>query len=476
MTLRLRLTLWYGALLTLVVAVLLGFAYFWHDNSHEDDETVALRGVADDAIGEIRFALAAGGRIDASVINQPAATPDGPVALWIVHPHQAAVLHSTAAVDPALRGVDPLTAPLGDATVNGVAGRIRTLTVQVPEWEGGRVVVAGSMVLLDESLAQLRLLLLTLAAGGIVLTVGVSFVVSGSALRPIVSLTQAAKAIAATPTASRRVPVATAGRDELAVLGRAFNEMLASIEGSHTAQRRFVGDVSHELRTPLTTIVTNAELLSSAELPDPDARRAASQILRESARLARLVDELLVLARADAGGESAGTTLVQLDDVVMEAFEELRDGAEGRLHLTSLDGAAVRGARDRLKQIVLVLVDNALRYSAPQGRVDIALARDGSDALISVIDEGIGLTPDVQEHAFQRFYRGDAARRLNPTGSGLGLPIARWIVEHHGGSISLVPRSPKGTSAIVRLPLADVVAVPNPRGVAANPVPTTAGE
>jgi signal transduction histidine kinase len=228
--------------------------------------------------------------------------------------------------------------------------------------------------------------------------------------------------------------------------------MLASLQDAHRQQQRFVGDVSHELRTPLTTIRGNAELLA-AEDTDPAGQRVAiAQIRRETERLSRLVDELLVLARAEAL-EAFEPRPVQLDEVLMETFADLQGTAGRRLRVSAIDAVTVGGEPDRLKQLVLVLLDNALRY-APDGTVDVSIADDGRDAVLRVEDDGIGIAVSDLPHVFERFYRGDAARRIDASGSGLGLPIARWIVERHGGEIRIESRPMRGTRVTVRIPLA----------------------
>ncbi|MEK7284891.1 MAG: HAMP domain-containing sensor histidine kinase, partial [Chloroflexota bacterium] len=241
--------------------------------------------------------------------------------------------------------------------------------------------------------------------------------------------------------------------DELGELARTFDEMLASLDAAHGLQQRFVADASHELRTPLATIQGNAEILDAAEASPEERAEAMTQIRRESGRLARLVDDLLVLARADAGAEPLRAQEVPLDEVLMEAFEELRPAAGRRLRVTALEGAIVRGERDRLKQLALILLDNALRYTPGDGQVEVALSVEGGSAVVRIDDEGVGVTPVVVARAFERFYRGEDARRIDPSGTGLGLPIARWIVERHGGAIELAAGPTRGTRVLVRIPV-----------------------
>jgi len=143
---------------------------------------------------------------------------------------------------------------------------------------------------------------------------------------------------------------------------------------------------------------------------------------------------------------------VPLDEVVMEVFRELRGQAGPRLAVVDLEAAIVSGERDRLKQVVLILADNALSYTPGAGQVRLALARENSEVVLSVEDEGFGISDEVAAHAFERFYRGPEAQRLDPAGTGLGLSIAHWIVERHGGTIALERPESGGTRVVVRLP------------------------
>ena len=233
--------------------------------------------------------------------------------------------------------------------------------------------------------------------------------------------------------------------------------MLAGLGDAYRRQQRFVGDVSHELRTPPTALQGDLELLARGALPAAEADAALAEARQETRRLARLVDDLLVLARADAGPQPFVATDVALDEVVMESFRELRGQAGPRLRVVGLEAALVRGERDRLKQLVLILVDNALSYTPPPGEVRVSLRREASEIVLTVEDEGVGISAEAAAHVFERFYRGEEAQQLDPGGSGLGLPIARWIVDRHGGSIALTGREPRGAIATVRLPGATAV-------------------
>jgi len=242
--------------------------------------------------------------------------------------------------------------------------------------------------------------------------------------------------------------------DELGQLAKTFNEMLDSIETAYHAQQRFVSDASHELRAPLTAIQGNLELLHrQSSMSEAERKEALTEVERESTRLTRLVADLLVLARADAG-ISLKQCPVDLDAIVLEAFREARHLSQGQtLSLDPFEPVRIEGNEDRLKQLILILLDNALKYTPANGQVTLGLHRRDTDVEIVVHDTGVGIAPEDLPLVFERFYRADPARSRDPGGTGLGLPIARWIAEQHDGEIKLESQPGQGTTAIVHLPL-----------------------
>ena len=221
-------------------------------------------------------------------------------------------------------------------------------------------------------------------------------------------------------------------------------------------QRRFVADASHELRAPLTTIQGNLELLRRFPAMTPQDRlEALSETELEAKRLGRLVSDLLSLARADAGKkpEQEDVLLEQmLENAVSQVQEQARDYT---LELGPLPSSRVQGDRERLLQLVLILLDNALKYTPKGGRICLELIQDSDDVKLEIRDNGMGISEKDLPHVFERFYRADQARtRSNdPGGTGLGLSIAQWIVGQHGGSIALESELGVGTTARVTLPL-----------------------
>jgi PAS domain S-box-containing protein len=219
-------------------------------------------------------------------------------------------------------------------------------------------------------------------------------------------------------------------------------------------QKRFVSDASHEFRAPLTSILGNLGLLERyPNMPSEDRQEAISEAIREAGRLGRLVSELLTLARSDAGVQ---TTLedLSLTDIALEAWQDAHQFSNGcNLEQGLIEHLEVEGNRDRLKQLVLILLDNALKYTPKGGTVRLELRRKNNHAELAVTDTGPGISPEDLPHVFERFYRADQSRShgSDPGGSGLGLPIAQSITHSHGGEISLENQAKGGIRAVIRL-------------------------
>jgi len=448
-TLRRRLTLWYGGLLAVVLASALALAYVIHVDDHDADINAALQAMTDQAVADVHEELAGGALIGELDLVDLHRMIDEPHAVWLFKGNEL-VAAAGRTDEPSFVAVAPERLAQGWHESWTVDGRVRSL---VTEAEGGtRIVAVTSLAEMDSANAQLRFVLVILGVGAVFVGVTVGSTIAGSALKPVARMTDTAAEIARSRDFSRRVGVQDDNEDELARLGVTFDEMLVSLDAAYRQQQRFVADVSHELRTPLTTIRGNAELLAAGESAPAEQRQAVGQIRREAERLSRLVGELLVLARADAV-EAFAPRPFQLDEVLLEAFGELRSVAGPRLRVRGIDAVVIDGERDRLKELVLLLLDNALRYTPHDGLVEASLADDGKDAVLRVDDEGIGIAMSDLPRVFDRFYRGAGARRMDASGSGLGLPIARWIAERHGGTIAIESREGAGTRVTLRLPL-----------------------
>ena len=316
----------------------------------------------------------------------------------------------------------------------------------------GYVEALTPLARIDTAMQDFRILFPLLGLASLIVALFGSWAIAGGALRPISTLIQTAQGISLSRDLSRRVPTPPR-QDELGRLATTFNAMLSSIDAAYQTQKRFVSDASHELRAPLTALRGNLELLRRHPTMSSEERdEALTEMDRESARLMRLVADLLVLARADAGIRLTHCPL-DLDALILDAFRTAHQLTHGqRLALEPFEPARVEGDPDRLTQLLLILLDNAIKYTPADGQVTLGLHREGTDAIVTVRDTGIGITPEEQPHVFERFYRADAARSLDPGGTGLGLSIAQWIAQQHDGSITFTSQPGVGTTMQVRLP------------------------
>jgi signal transduction histidine kinase len=285
----------------------------------------------------------------------------------------------------------------------------------------------------------------------ILLSLLIGSLVLGRILKPLDDMTAVALRIHRANDLSRRFP--DFGRsDEISRLALVLNQTLDRLESLFRTQQRLLTDVSHELRTPLTTIRGNIELMR--RMGGPPNQEMLNDTQDEVARMTRLVDDLMLLARADAGGLPIQRKPVELDTVFLDVFRRMKPVAECvELSLEGMDQVCVLGDADRLKQLMLNLVDNGLKYTPPGGKVSMSLSKLNGVAQVIVADNGIGIAEDDLSLIFERFYRADKARTRIHGGSGLGLSIVRWLVEAHGGQISVDSELGEGTTFTVTLPV-----------------------
>ncbi|MGA7195240.1 MAG: HAMP domain-containing sensor histidine kinase [Anaerolineales bacterium] len=280
-----------------------------------------------------------------------------------------------------------------------------------------------------------------------------SWFVFGRVLAPLDAATETAQAINRADDLSRRIPYDFPSDDEIGNLIDTFNQTFERLENLFTSQQRFLADVSHELRTPLTVIKGNADLMRHMKQFDEES---LSSIDEEAGRLTRLVGGLLLLTQADSGKLTLDKQPLDLDTLLLEVFQEMHILAGNKVHLkiADIDQIQFIGDRDRLKQVLLNLVGNAIQYTPQGGDVLMGLARIGEQARIIVRDTGPGIPNEDLPFIFDRFYRAEKSRtRSTSPGFGLGLSIAKWIVENHGGTINVESKEGKGTTFAIWLPL-----------------------
>ena len=324
----------------------------------------------------------------------------------------------------------------------------------------GYVLVARSPLAIYRALGRMRSLLYPGAAAALVVAAVAGWLLVRRSLRPLEQVGNAAADIAAAHDHTARLRYR--GRaDEIGRVADTINGMLVSLEHAHEEvadsnlqQRRFLADVSHELRTPLTIMLSSLDVLARVHESDHEfATEALSGLRAEVRRMARMVSQLLIMARSERDA-TARRGPILLAELVADACRECTVNGEGRTvewrDLRALDEVVVEGDPDYLKQLFLILLDNALKYSPEGGTVQVSGGTDRRSVSISVLDTGIGIASEDQERIFDRFYRGANARFRE--GTGLGLAIARHIAEQHGGAITVESEPGRGSRFTVSLP------------------------
>jgi len=334
-------------------------------------------------------------------------------------------------------------------------GHLRVLTV--PLEAGGRPIgtlqVAANMDVVDLARRALLEIVVIIAAASMVMAAAASWFAIGQALSPLSTVTETALQISRADDLSQRIPNPGSKHDETGRFIDAFNETLERLEHIFTSQQRFLADVSHELRTPLTVIKGNVDLMRRMEQVDEES---LDTIVDEADRLTRLVGNLLLEAQAESGKLPLYFAPVELDTLLLEVFKEMRVLARDRVNikLTEIDQIIVNGDRDRLKQVLINLVSNAINYTPKGGEVYLSLGKVGENARLIVRDTGQGIAIEDLPHIFERFFRAEKSRtRSKTSGFGLGLSIVYWIVDHHGGRIEVNSAENKGATFCIYLPI-----------------------
>jgi len=357
---------------------------------------------------------------------------------------------------PALPAGSPATRPEGaqEGTRLGPPGVAVSETGEaLPSPEPTVLVVAQPLDRVMAAMSTLRGTLLIAVPLTLLLSAGGGLFLVRRALRPIDRMVAATREIEETDL-SRRVAIRS--DDELGRLARTLNAMLDRLERAFRRQRQFTDDASHELRSPLSVIEAEATLALRRERSAEDYRGAIATIAEEASSMNRLIDQLLTLARSDAGEESMEIERLDLSELASETVAAMEPVAEEAGVTLAFDGAAsapVEVDPLRIRRVIANLVENAIRYTPSRGQVGVEVHTEGHEAILSVTDTGMGIPAKDLPHIFERFYRVDKARSRSEGGSGLGLAICESIVETHHGTLSVTSQIDVGSQFIVRLPL-----------------------
>lgn len=470
MTLRWRLTIWYAVASLATLAALFFAAHRLTGNilrsdldndlqSEGDATAAALAGESlsdqralDALVREPREISLGSGRVAVAIMdsggNVLASSPHAPAALLQLQPGDLSALSSGNSVTESIK-------PKGQRT-------FRLYATRAQAEDGDAIVLVGASTgTVDAAINRVTSVLIAVVSVGGLISIVVGYLIARGGLSRLEKVVAVAAETEASALLDRRIGARNEPA-EVQKLADTFDAMLERLQRAFEQQRSFVADVSHELRTPLTALQGNVDVLLMDPSLDREMRGHLERISAETARLTRLVTNLLYLASADAGRQP-DMRPVELDVVVLDVYREQRTRRpDVRLHLGHEDQVRVSGDRDLLKQLLTNLVENALKYSPAGADVQLSLYRDDSFARIEVVDSGPGIAAEDQPHIFERFYRGKDAARVG--GTGLGLAIAHWVAAAHGGRIDVESEAGKGSTFRVWLPLADPAesALPRP--------------
>jgi signal transduction histidine kinase len=446
-SLRARLTAWYTAIVVAVLgagAVAATIAHHRLGLQRLDEELarlmLTLEGVMRTEINEGLTLAAAADEASLEVV-----APDR--SLLLARP-EAAVLASWG--KPLPRAWPPSELAPGFQTLESNGRAVRLFRRDI-DYKGHSYIAAVGAALDD--LDEQRLELVESIAVG----VGVGFAVAGlggwwvgrRTLQPLADMATQAESIAGhAPTPHLRAPRRD---DELGRLAGAFNGLLDRLAATSNAQRQFMADASHELRTPVSIVRTTAQVALTRERSADDYREALAIVAEQTARVTRLVDGMFLLARAEANGIAIARELLYLDDLLAECARGLQVLAHARgvtIRLEVSNEVSFSGDAVLLRQMISNLLDNAVRHAKAGGEVRVSLRHEPPNITIAVRDDGPGVAAEDREQIFERFVRRD----VRSQGAGLGLPIARWVAEAHGGRLVLAPERGPGAEFVVTLP------------------------
>lgn len=471
-SIRFRLTAWYALILFIIILLLgVGVAKVLERELRQDVD-VRLRASAEEVLYQWQQSMTFGGQNTYLYVTTSPAEFSFPSQLIQIVSSDGRLLFTSENLGQ--RQLPTIAAGAGrnagmryeNTELDGAT--LRVLTYPILLSRGGVIGVinvAEPLIQIDDMLSDLRRQFLAAAMAGALLAALAGWFLAGRALKPVDQMVYRAQEIANSSSErlalDQRLDVPPT-EDELARLATTFNNVLGQMEVSFATQRQFVADASHELRTPLTAIRGNVDLLEMqlrrSDALDDDTERSIIDLKRESSRMSRLTDDLLTLARSEApGGLAIQCQPVDLAEIAKDVVRTvLASGSDSErsqeLSIEGDDEVIVTGDRDRLEQVMLILCDNARRYSSAADSVVLRVTQDRNGGRFSVSDTGTGISSGDQQRIFTRFFRSDASRERASGGTGLGLAIAKAIVNAHGGEIEVRSELGVGSTFTVILP------------------------
>jgi heavy metal sensor kinase len=454
-SIRFRLTAWYVAALALTLLPLGGVAFLSTRASlyHWLDETLGDRA---EALSEQVQLL--GGKPRLNLPDEREAAYRGAEDGYLVLDGGGHIALSRGLEPEAFRGSAAATTGFsgwpGASTISTHHGR-RWRVASQPILSHGKVaaviLVAHDLGELDEVLERLSLILLALMPVALLAAGAGGYALAGRALAPVDQITRAASQISERDLAGR-LPVGT--KDELGRLATTFNALIERLQQAIERQRQFTADASHEFRTPLAVIRAVASQKLMRRRSAEEYEEALRQIDEAAGYMSKLAAHLLTLARADAGQVLLEQERLDLTELLEHVAGQVGEASGRSIPVHAPGAVSVLGDPMRLTELFLNLLENAAKHTPPDGTVEVRVGSDGSNVTVEVRDTGVGIPPEHLPHVFERFYRVDTARAREEGGAGLGLAIARWIADLHGGGIRAESESGRGTTMTVTLPAA----------------------
>jgi heavy metal sensor kinase len=456
-SIKFRFTIWYLLVLAVLLIALSASVYFYLSRSlyQSLDDSLILRSTQLQSIPAIlesirqgEFQEELGEIVILYFYSGDQLTEVSPRGITIPTPHEL--------ISQAIAGTSSLT------TIQTTEGeRLRLLAVPIivsivgppPGIQPAALVIARSTKQIDQALAGLLGTLIIAIPLALALAAGGGIFLARRALKPVDKIAQTAQEIEESDL-SRRINVNT--KDELGRLAATLNAMIGRLEKAFQRQKQFTSDASHELRTPLAVIEAESTLALQKERPLSDYRQSLETISQESRQMSSLIDQLLTLARADAGKEQWNFTEVNLGKLIANLGTDVEVLCQEKglsFQLGQPQDLVVKGDEARLRELFMNLLDNAIRYTPAPGVVSVSLRREGQMAVVAITDTGVGIPAEDIPFIFERFYRVDKSRSRTEGGSGLGLAICRHIVEAHGGKIEVESQVGAGSTFSVWLPI-----------------------
>ncbi|HAX17161.1 MAG TPA: two-component sensor histidine kinase [Actinobacteria bacterium] len=459
-----RLTLWYGLILTLILTVFSSGVYIYFRNSLQKSIDEKIKSIAEILSSSMTENQNAGvfGNFERYLENVLGKKPKGKF---------IQIMDSSGKIGAKMNDIETEVLPSSFKTLERVLNgeivyetmertypRLRMITIPIVENKGNRKVtsivqVGTSLEDFDETMRKLLIIMIISIPTSIGISIVGGYFLAKKAFRPVDQIRKAALKITLS-NLGEKIDIGSR-RDELGRLARTFNEMISRLRDSFLRINQFSIDVSHELKTPLTILKGQTEVALRKERNNEDYKNILKSNLEEINRMAEIIDDLLLLSKADTKEVKMNIEDVSLRDLIADVCMNVKIFADNKgigLTMEEMDDIKIKGDELKLRRMILNIVENGIKYTQPGGKVEICSFLNNGYVQIDIKDNGTGISENDIKFIFDRFYRGDKSRKRE-SGSGLGLSISRWIAEIHKGTIEVNSRLSEGSLFSIRLPV-----------------------